>query len=1426
MSRVVESAEEKAKLQARYYQQQLFERAKAENVIACIDTGSGKTLIAAMLLEHVHALQRAERAETANWNETPKRPKISLFVVNLVPLVHQQAAFLDTNTSLKIKFLYGEITTESLSQHHWDKVTQSDTAVIVCTGRIALDAIMHGYLSLSEDVNLLIFDEAHNALGNNDYARLMAHYQLIEPKLRPKIFGMTASPLSSKGSLESALVNLESIFNAKVFSVSVEARAELEAAVHKPEELVVEYDQPTVPLVDHNRPPQIQATITRRMKPSEEFDKILERMIFYWGEYGSILSDLAWLTSKKELRHRAVKKEFLAQQNPRDILVNPEIGKAQERMQVAASVSRQIVAILDTIDLPDIVTLTEHNSSPKLRKVIETLECFRSHAEHFCGIIFCSRRITALALTLLICKTPSLSFLHPEALVGHGGKGDISHSDGMSWDEQKAILSRLRNRDPTNLVIATSVLEEGLDIAPVNCVIRFDLPDHHIGFVQSKGRARAPLSTFILFAEKGNGNHLALLERFAYAEHNIKDFLNSLPADRVAGSVSKTIADHVEDDEDDFDKVINSQSLVDEHTGARLWPVDAPVVLAHYVSLLKADDFCPGGPDYEIVGDEHAWSVTVRLPASSPGGTITGPVMRSKLGARRAAAFNACQLLHQIGELDEHLAPRKKQKHFVQPQAPLTGDYTGVGVEADWAPENTLSFKPALPQIFEEPGIPRITEGLELYWHRFPLPGTNCMGETMRPVALVTAKPLPENLPGVALTEFREQFNVEAEPIGRAHSCALSQENLTKARSYTLKLLQLVTHRTFLCDGMPYLILPLNQSESGIDWEEICQGLQPLKRLLASNAPYSGTFADCLLFDGKDVLAGACPHRSKAVDFDLSPLSIRPAKPHAGDKPLTFLEHRASSRRKSQDFDLEKFKQQPMLIARKLARRIENFLTTAKKKANSETKDSYLIPEFTWLESIRASMYESASLLPSVMHAFQQLLIGHEVNSKVLRNLVDPRNMVVALTHTTAQYPFSYERYEFLGDVFLKAIASAYVFVAFLEYAEGDLHWERREIVNNVNLIAKTKHLDLGSRICTFTFTRKTWRPPLCDIEERPINPKEELQHLGHKSIADVVESIVGAAILTGTDIEKIQQDPDQLWQNIDVGLKALCGFGVLPSEYDSVELIADAWNRSIAFKAVAERWDKRLHLEALYRFQELIGYEFKHPHLALEALTHPGHLRSTLPSYQRLEFLGDALLDFCIDSWLFSTYPELQEGELTSLKDVAVANRTLCGLCEYLRLYKFLQYDRHTSFAQVMTDLIQDMQVARREVDQHFQYPPLDLDRRYGVEDLSAQGSGVSEQENPVLPRESVPYRQYWATKKEIKAIADIVESTLGAVFVDSGFSFETVWKFWRRLYLPWYSRYADYPALLEARDAGVAIRQRPAMAPLCLPPHKMRFD
>lgn len=147
----------------RQYQKAILERATDSNVIACVETGSGKTLVAALLLEHMWKLeQQKPRSEGSSGSSG----KISLFLVNLVPLVHQQATFLERNTSLKVGMLYGELNIDTAHKNHWDNLLNSDFNVVVCTARIALNAVMHAYLGL-QDVNLIVFDEAHHAIGNN-----------------------------------------------------------------------------------------------------------------------------------------------------------------------------------------------------------------------------------------------------------------------------------------------------------------------------------------------------------------------------------------------------------------------------------------------------------------------------------------------------------------------------------------------------------------------------------------------------------------------------------------------------------------------------------------------------------------------------------------------------------------------------------------------------------------------------------------------------------------------------------------------------------------------------------------------------------------------------------------------------------------------------------------------------------------------------------------------------------------------------------------------------------------------------------------------------------------------------------------------------------------------------------------------------------
>jgi len=98
-----------------------------------------------------------------------------------------------------------------------------------------------------------------------------------------------------------------------------------------------------------------------------------------------------------------------------------------------------------------------------------------------------------------------------------------------------------------------------------------------------------------------------------------------------------------------------------------------------------------------------------------------------------------------------------------------------------------------------------------------------------------------------------------------------------------------------------------------------------------------------------------------------------------------------------------------------------------------------------------------------------------------------------------------------------------------------------------------------------------------------------------------------------------------------------------------------------------------------LDEIQRRIEYRFRQPRLLLEALTHKSYLNEVRESKEsdneRLEFLGDAVLDLVVSEYLLHAFPEAAEGELSKLRARLVSEKTLArvakkiGLGEPLRL-------------------------------------------------------------------------------------------------------------------------------------------------------------
>jgi hypothetical protein len=291
---------------------------------------------------------------------------------------------------------------------------------------------------------------------------------------------MTASPLKSSSSFEEAASDLEAMLDARIFTAPLSARLELAEAVQKPRELVVEYDAPPA-----MPPSQLTKLIEESCGHLDGIEKVLDRIEYTNAELGPLMADLAWVASRADLRASAERNERLARMPTEQLeleLINrrwrggsaplaapgaaeaaaPADPERRQKLQSKAALNRAISDVLARVPLPEQLTVTEANSCPKVHRLLEVLACFgvNTHvASSLCGIIFVARRTTAVALVELIRRLPQLSFISAEWLVGHNPAADI----GMSWQTQMHVLERFRSKR-TNLLVATTVAEEGLDI--------------------------------------------------------------------------------------------------------------------------------------------------------------------------------------------------------------------------------------------------------------------------------------------------------------------------------------------------------------------------------------------------------------------------------------------------------------------------------------------------------------------------------------------------------------------------------------------------------------------------------------------------------------------------------------------------------------------------------------------------------------------------------------------------------------------------------------------------------------------------------------------------------------------------------------------------------------------------------------------------
>ncbi|XP_027348830.1 endoribonuclease Dicer homolog 2-like [Abrus precatorius] len=405
-----------------------------------------------------------------------------------------------------------------------------------------------------------------------------------------------------------------------------------------------------------------------------------------------------------------------------------------------------------------------------------------------------------------------------------------------------------------------------------------------------------------------------------------------------------------------------------------------------------------------------------------------------------------------------------------------------------------------------------------------------------------------------------------------------------------------------------------------------------------------------------------------------------------------------------------------------------------KEKGQSKKNTVELPPELCHviMSPISISTIYSFSFMPSIMHWLQSLLVAFNLKKMLLDhctlNDIPISKILQAITAKGCQEASDYDYLETLGDSFLKYAASQQLFKTNQNHREGLLTNEREKIISNVALSKYGCSQNLPGFIRNKEFKPKQWDIP--GDKSKGLLLKEELvsnrtrvytcetREIKFDIVADVVEALIGAFC---TEDEK-------------AALSFIKWIGV------NIDTNIVPYERPLSTAA-----EKLVNVQVL---ETLLNYSFKNPYLLVEALIHRSCNRPEIPTcydYERLEFLGDAVLDYVITMHFHKEYSndKLSSEFLTNMRSISVNNE-----CYTLSAIK-AELDEH-----IICDSVVKNQIAKT---------------MKGVENISLESTFGWELET------------YYC-----EVLGDVIESIAGAIFVDSGYKKKVVFQSIRPLLEP----------------------------------------
>ncbi|KAI7728700.1 hypothetical protein M8C21_019071, partial [Ambrosia artemisiifolia] len=423
-------------------------------------------------------------------------------------------------------------------------------------------------------------------------------------------------------------------------------------------------------------------------------------------------------------------------------------------------------------------------------------------------------------------------------------------------------------------------------------------------------------------------------------------------------------------------------------------------------------------------------------------------------------------------------------------------------------------------------------------------------------------------------------------------------------------------------------------------------------------------------------------------------------------------------------------------------------------KVNTDRQryNARLPPELLVTIDARLDVVKSLYLLPSLMHRLESLMLASQLREEITGHMTDIRisssSILEAITTLRCNESFSMERLELLGDSVLKYTVSCDLYLRYPNKHEGQLSSERSWQVCNSTLY----NLGIGCRLQNYirdaAFDPTRWaapgqipfRPCPCDhgVEtvEVPIDAKYHTEDtkiltgkccdrghrwLGSKTISDCAEALVGAYFVGG---------------GLTGALHCMKWLGI------SCELDLSRVDEAIKIASLHVYTPK---LDILQGLESKLGYEFVVKGLLLEAITHASDQNQDQRvgyCYQRLEFLGDSVLDLLITWHLFNKHDDIDPGELTDLRSASVNNENFAYAAVRRNLHGYLQHHSVTLQTQI-SDYVKFVATSSTDTN-------------------SLQ------------------------TNKSPKALGDLVESIAGAILLDTKLNLDEVWRIFELLLTP----------------------------------------